>query len=99
MFLGLKVVIAKSFARIHFNNLINFGIIPLTFKDKNDYKKIDQGSILEMKNIINTIKNEKSIIVNIQNKGVEVEAMIDLSPRMRSILIAGGLLNYVKQNK
>jgi aconitate hydratase len=99
MYLGLKVVIAKSFARIHFNNLLNFGIIPLIFKDKNDYKRIDQGDILAIKNIRNIIQNEKTIIINIQNKGIKVETIIDLSPRLRSILLAGGLLNYVKQNK
>ncbi len=99
MYLGLKVVIAKSFARIHFNNLINFGIIPLIFKDKNDYLKIDQGDILEMKNITNIIRSEKGITISILNKGIKVETTIDLSTRMRFILLAGGLLNFVKKNK
>lgn len=99
MYLGIKVVIAKSFARIHFNNLINFGIIPLIFKNKDDYEKIEKGDALKIENIKNILRNNREVIVNVQNKNMEIATIIDLSKRIRSILLAGGLLNYVEKIK
>lgn len=97
MYLGVKVVIAKSFARIHFNNLINFGIIPLIFKNKYDYNKIKKGDILIIKNIKKIIKNSKEANVIVKNRGIEITTIINLSSRMRSIIVVGGLINSFKK--
>jgi len=99
MYLGVKVVIAKSFAKIHFNNLINFGIIPLIFKNKEDYEKIEKGDSLKIEDIKNILKNKQEVIVNVESKNIKIIAIIDLSKRIRAILLAGGLLNYVKKIK
>ena len=99
LYLGVKAVIAKSFARIHKANLINTGILPLTFKNEEDYDKIGQGDILELPNILEEIKNggSKITLVN-KTKNFEVELELPLSDRQADILSAGGLLNYTRKN-
>ena len=84
MYLGVRAVIAKSFARIHRANLINFGIAPMEFADASDYSKLDQGDSLEL----NFDRKE------ITNKGIKLKC--ELSKRQEAILRAGGLLNYIK---
>ena len=95
MYLGVKAVIAKSFARIHKANLINFGILPLTFADPADYEKIVQGVELKIKNIIKSLNDDKDI--NAEINGQKIILKYDLSARNKQILIAGGMLNFVKQ--
>ncbi len=96
-YLGLYIVIAKSFARIHFANLINFGILPATFADPIDYEKIQQGDRLRITNLRKALKNkEKIIAVNI-TKNIEIPLNTNLTDRQIEILLAGGLLNYTKQ--
>ena len=99
LYLGVKAVIAKSFARIHKANLINTGILPLTFKNEEDYDKIGQGDILELPNILEEIKNggSKITLVN-KTKNFTVELELPLSDRQADILAAGGLLNYTRKN-
>jgi len=99
LYLGVKAVIAKSFARIHKANLINTGILPLTFKNEEDYDRIGQGDILELPNILEEIKNggSKITLVN-KTKNFEVELELPLSDRQADILSAGGLLNYTRKN-
>ena len=97
MYLGIKAVLAKSFARIHYANLINFGILPLTFADPADYEKIEQGDTLEMTNLLKTLREEKPLTVNNVTKGVAFPVAYDLTPRQGEILILGGLLNATKQ--
>ncbi len=99
LYLGVKAVIAKSFARIHKANLINTGILPLTFKNEEDYDKIGQGDILELPNILEEIRNggSKITLVN-KTKNFEVELELPLSDRQADILSAGGLLNYTRKN-
>jgi aconitate hydratase len=96
MFLGVKAVIAKSFERIHSANLINFGIIPLTFKTEEDYDKIDQGDKLEIPNIRKRIQNNEPVIVKNLTKETEFEVNYELSTRQKNILVAGGMLAYIK---
>jgi aconitate hydratase len=84
MYLGVRAVLAKSFARIHKANLINFGIVPMEFQDPNDYDKLSQGDSLEL-----DFDNRE-----ITNKGIKLRC--DLSPRQENILKAGGLLNLIK---
>ena len=94
MYLGVKVVIAKTLERIHTANLINFGIIPLQFKEEADYEKIEQGDELEFPDVRAKLKNNEKIIAKNLTKGIELEMDYDLSKRQREIILAGGLLNY-----
>ncbi len=95
-YLGVRVKIAKSFARIHKANLCNFGILPLVFKDPSDYEKISKGLKLELKDIRSLISsNEKEIPVTYE--GGTFITILDVSERQRKFLLAGGALNYVKE--
>ena len=96
MFMGTKAVIAKSFERIHTANLINFGIIPLTFKNEGDYNKVDQGDDIEIPDIRNTIESGGALKVKNKTKGSEFEVDYNLSDRQREIILAGGTLAYMK---
>ncbi|MBP5093943.1 MAG: aconitate hydratase [Abditibacteriota bacterium] len=97
MYLGVKAVITKSFARIHRQNLINFGIAPLKFADPADYDKIGQGDEIEIPGIAADIKAGKSefTLVNKAN-GAEVKLTCDLSGREKTVLLEGGRLNFIK---
>lgn len=98
LYLGVKAVITKSFARIHCANLINAGILPLNFANPDDYDKITQGDELSLKGIKNAIiNNEPAVLVNITT-GDEYEIKYDLSQRQKDIILAGGLLNYTKES-
>ncbi|UCF81242.1 MAG: aconitate hydratase [Acidobacteriota bacterium] len=95
-YLGLKAVLVKSFARIHFNNLINFGILPLTFAKADDYEKIEQGDSLEILSVPSCLAAGDLIEVKNRTKGAAVRARLALTGRQRAILKAGGLLPYTK---
>ena len=96
-YLGVRVKIVKSFARIHKANLINFGILPLIFKNKDDYEKIKTGSNIEIPGIKRIIESgEREIKIISDSK--EIITVLDVSDRQRSILIAGGLLNLDENN-
>ncbi|KTD05067.1 aconitate hydratase [Fluoribacter gormanii] len=94
-YLGLRVVIAKSFARIHWQNLINFGILPLVFKNSKDYDLIHLDDVVEIKNLPD-ILNKESLKIKINEKEIEVEQT--LSKRQIELLIEGGLINWVKKD-
>jgi len=96
LYLGVKAVIAKSFARIHKANLINSGILPLTFVDEKDYENIEVGDVLKIENAIEQVKRGGRITVKNQTKGTTFEVNLDVSDRNREVLIAGGMINYVK---
>ena len=98
LYLGVKAVITKSFARIHCANLINAGILPLNFANPDDYDKITQGDELSLKGIKNAIiNNEPATLVNLTTNE-EYEIKYDLSQRQKDIILAGGLLNYTKES-
>ena len=97
MYLGIKAVIAKSFARIHKANLVNFGIIPLTFSDPSDYDKIDQLDEIELVDVVDALQNAKQIKAINKTKGTSFYLNHDLQDRAVAIMIAGGTLNYVKE--
>ena len=98
LYLGVKAVITKSFARIHCANLINAGILPLNFANAEDYDRITQGDELSLKGIKNAIiNNEPATLLNLTT-GEEYEIKYDLSQRQKDIILAGGLLNYTKSN-
>ncbi|AIS51656.1 3-isopropylmalate dehydratase large subunit 2 [Thermoanaerobacter kivui] len=97
--LGVKAVIAKSFARIHKANLINSGILPLTFVDEKDYDNIEVGDVLKIENAVEQVRRGGRITVKNQTKGTTFEVDLDVSDRNREVLIAGGMINYVKSKK
>ncbi|GAM11634.1 putative aconitate hydratase, mitochondrial [Geobacter sp. OR-1] len=97
-YLGIRVKIAKSFARIHKANLINFGILPLTFKNPADYDTIKQGDILTLCNIRNLISQGENELP-VESKGRIILTVLDVSEKERLELLAGGTLNYVKKMK
>ena len=97
-FLGVKAVIAKSFERIHASNLVNFGIVPLTFESESDYDFIDACDELVIPNIRRLLsKNEGLTVIN-HTKGNEFEVRYELSERLRDIVLAGGLLPCVRKS-
>ncbi len=98
LYLGVKAVITKSFARIHMANLINAGIIPMTFANEADYDRIDGDDELEIKNVAEQIKNGTTIKVTNVTKGFDFECTVNFSDRQKEMLYAGGLLNYTKNN-
>ena len=95
VYLGVKGVVAKSFSRIHLANLINYGIVPLTFRNSSDYEKLSIGDVLELK--VSKLKKE-SILKNI-TKQLNIQVKHNLTSRELRILKAGGLLNFIKSNK
>ena len=98
LYLGIKAVVAKSFARIHVANLINAGILPLTFKNAADYDKISQFDELQFTDIKNNIINDKPVILENKTTGQAYEVVPQLSGRTKAIILAGGLLNYTRDN-
>ena len=98
LYLGVKAVIVKSFARIHMANLINAGIVPLTFVNEADYDKINQLDELKIDNLKDAVINADTVKVTDVTKGFDFEVKLDFSQRQRDMLVAGGLLNYTKEN-
>ena len=94
LYLGVKVVIAKSFARIHEANLINAGIMPLTFENPKEYDEIFQGDEISIENIFEGIDSGKLILKNLRTSR-EIKTVCNFTHRQRAILKAGGLLSYV----
>jgi aconitate hydratase len=97
MYLGVKAVIAKGIERIHSANLVNFGIVPLTFARPEDYDSIDQTDELVIERLPEALDRDGPIVVSNKTKGTSFETLHALSERQKKILKAGGLLNYVKQ--
>ena len=96
LYLGVKAVITKSFARIHMANLINAGILPLTFKNESDYDRIDANDELTISDVVNQIASGDIIKVTNVTKGFDFECEAVFSDRQKDMLYAGGLLNYTK---
>lgn len=90
--LGIKAVIAKSFARIHAANLVNAGIVPLVFDDFSDYDKIKEGDLLEITNLREDLSRDYTYIKS--SNGEKYKVNMELAPRQKEILLAGGLLKY-----
>jgi aconitate hydratase len=93
MCLGVKAVIAKSFERIHTANLINFGILPITFQNEEDYERIHQGNTIEIRDVRKIIEENGKMIVQNVSSGTSFEVIYTLSDRQKKILLAGGALN------
>jgi aconitate hydratase len=97
MYLGIKVVLAKSFARIHHANLVNFGILPLVFVDERDYDNLAKDDQLIIEDVARQLKND-TVIIKHQGSGNEIKASHSLSKRLLKVVLAGGLLNYTRQS-
>ncbi|OGW63037.1 MAG: aconitate hydratase [Nitrospirae bacterium RBG_16_64_22] len=93
MYLGVRAVIVKQFARIHLANLVNFGILPLTFENESDYDKVDQGDALELD--VTKLESGKLQLKN-KTKGLEIPVVHALTPKDVEMVRAGGALAYVK---
>ncbi len=96
MHLGVRVVMAKSFERIHSTNLVNFGIVPLVFLNEKDYDSLEAGMSFHIKGLRDAVKNRESVTVGAGNN--ELEMGIAVSSRQREILFEGGLLNLTRKN-
>lgn len=94
-YLGVRAVIAKSYARIHRKNLINFGILPLVFVDPKDYDGIDQNDELELNNVRNTVESKNEIEVVNKTKNTKFQAKLDLSQRQKESILSGSLINII----
>ena len=97
MHLGLQAVIVKSFARIHKANLINFGILPLQFRNLSDYENIEKGNVLAIKDVINSLQGSQVYKVENITKASTFEVVSDLNDRQKEIILKGGLLPYTKK--
>jgi len=94
--LGLRVVLVKSFARIHRQNLINYGVLPLTFENPADYDRLKQGDVLTARDLRQTLKNGGPVTMEVQ--GAKIAGGHDLTPRQVEIILAGGLINWRRQS-
>ncbi len=95
LYLGIKAVIAKSFARIHKNNLINNGILPLVFKDEKDYDSLNLEDSLSLDNILAGVEAKELTIKN-ETSGKEIKVVLDITDRQKKMILAGGLINMMK---
>ena len=94
LYLGVKAVLVKSFARIHRANLINAGIVPLEFANEADYDSFELGDEIVIENIREQLSAGDTVIVKNKTKGIEITAKCSLTERQRAIILSGGLLNY-----
>ena len=96
-YLGVRAVIAGSIERIHFANLVNFGILPLTFERSEDVKTLFVGDVISVQQIKKKLMNNEPITAKNETKGTEFRVKYELNPRQKDIILAGGLLNYLRR--
>lgn len=96
-YVRLRVVIAKSFARIHWQNLVNFGVLPLTLEDEAEYNRIEQGDILQFTDLRRQIGARRPLRVEDTTRQRSFTVRHDLSGRQVEVLLAGGLINWVRE--
>ena len=99
LYLGIKAVVAKSFARIHVANLINFGIVPMTLANADDYDKFNEGDQLEIKDFAAAVASGTEATLVNKTNGATAKLQLSLSARQREMLLSGGCLNYTKNQK
>ncbi len=96
-FLGLRAVLAKGFARIHSQNLINFGVLPLTFVDPIDYDGIQTGDVLRLAGVRHTLAEGGELVVENVTRQRKFQVRHFMSSRQVQFLFSGGLINWMKQ--
>lgn len=97
-YLGLRAVIAKSFARIHWQNLVNFGILPLEFVSAEGYANVSLGDRLQIVDLHEQIENGHEIAINNRSRSFRIKTRHRLSPRQVECILQGGVINYLKHN-
>ena len=95
-YLGLRLVIAKGFARIHRKNLINYGILPLVFDDPSAYDRLESGDVIAISDLRKQIAENEKVEVRVPQKDLTFTASHNLTPHMREVLLSGGLTNWVQ---
>jgi aconitate hydratase len=95
--LGLRLVLARGYARIHWQNLVNFGILPLEFADEADYDRIEQGDVLRVENVRDALKAGNEIGVRNVTKDETYRARHRLSARQRDLVAAGGQIPLLRE--
>lgn len=95
MFLGVEAVLAKSYARIHKENLINYGILPLVFKNKDDYDKIEMNDVFVIEDVYAQV-DKGEVVVNVLNKDFAFMGLLELSDYDKRVIKAGGAVNYLR---
>ena len=98
-YLGLRVVIAKSFARIHWQNLVNFGVLPLEFVDEADYDEIETGDVLSISGIRGSIGSSDRLTIRNTTRDSDYDVRHRLSPRQVEVLLAGGLIPWLHERR
>jgi aconitate hydratase len=96
LYLGIKAVVAKSFARIHVANLINFGIVPMTLENESDYDKIPEGAKISIDGFRDAVAGSGIAYLSVEGVEEKIALSLNFSDRQREILLAGGMLNYTK---
>jgi aconitate hydratase len=96
-YLGIRAVIAESYARIHKSNLVNFGILPLELADPADKADFAPGDILRLNGLRERLEQDAPVIVENLSTKKQIETRLDVSPRLKKIILAGGLLAFVQQ--
>jgi aconitate hydratase len=96
-YLGLRVVIARSFARIHWQNLVNFGVLPLTFANTDDYARLERGDTLRIEGLHGSETRAGRVGVENRTQGFRFETRHDLSARQWAVLASGGLINWIRE--
>ncbi|MGB8634381.1 MAG: aconitate hydratase, partial [Rhodanobacteraceae bacterium] len=96
--LGLRVVIARDYARIHWQNLVNFGVLPLSFADASDYDRLDKGDTLKLENLRQSLADSDTIEATTGN-GKTLKLKHQLSARQVEVLLAGGLINWMRERQ
>jgi aconitate hydratase len=96
-YLGLAVVLARSFARIHWQNLVNFGILPLTFIDPADYDQLRQGDTIQLKGVRKALQSGPELMAALAGNGRTIALRHDLSPRQLALLLGGGVINWLRE--
>ncbi|QHE51849.1 aconitate hydratase [Pontibacillus sp. HMF3514] len=98
-YLGLRVAIVQDFARIHWQNLVNFGVLPLTFSTSEEAEKLEQGDVLQFSGLREAIQNGQEIKAKVKDKNEEINLRHTLSVRQVDMMLKGGLINWVRDRE
>ena len=98
-YLGLQVALVKDFARIHLQNLINFGILPVAFKNEEDYEKLKEGDILQFENMREKVRNNREFDIYVKGSDEPIRVYHELTERHLDILLEGGVINWVRKRQ
>ncbi|GAA0430956.1 aconitate hydratase [Lentibacillus halophilus] len=98
-YLGLHVALVKDFSRIHWQNLVNFGVLPLTFVDENDYDKLSSGDVLVLDDLRNKIQEGNEFSITVKDKNEQIKVKHSLSERQIEIMLKGGIINWAKDRQ